>query len=241
MPVDVEPYDWDDFLDWFSRQWKPGEHVAVVSPTGSGKTTFVVPILKRRRYVIAYDAKGGDSTLSKSRFRRLEGWPGIEKMAKMIEDDERHNRPSHYILGRKVRTPGDYGHIKEQISKALDDVFTMGGFTQYFDEHQLITDRRMMGLGSKVDRHLIASRDKAISCVTAYQAPSWTTPSSSRQATWIAMSHTADTDCIDTMARRMGRSKAELRGIVKALPDYTWIIGRRKSRSPYIITRPPKL
>src|ERR1700748_169221 len=62
---------WPHFLAWFRRAWKPGQHVAMIGPTGEGKTTFASGILAQRKYVIALDPKGEDETLSASGFERV--------------------------------------------------------------------------------------------------------------------------------------------------------------------------
>ena len=35
----VEEVGFDDFLHHFDREWKQGEHVSMIGPTGRGKTT----------------------------------------------------------------------------------------------------------------------------------------------------------------------------------------------------------
>ena len=50
MTQEVLSLDWEtEFLPWFQENWKPGEHVSIVAPTGAGKTTFIDLIAKRLR------------------------------------------------------------------------------------------------------------------------------------------------------------------------------------------------
>ena len=68
----VEALGWaDEFKPWFAEVWEPGQHLSVIAPTGAGKTTFVGGLLDLRRYVLALDPKGGDSTLSGLGYDRL--------------------------------------------------------------------------------------------------------------------------------------------------------------------------
>ena len=61
-----------EFLPWFADVWEPGQHVAVIAPTGAGKSNFVGQILQAtRRYVLVLDAKGGDSTVENYGFVRI--------------------------------------------------------------------------------------------------------------------------------------------------------------------------
>ena len=50
--------EWDLFLDWFKDNWHPGDHAALIGPTGEGKSTFAVGILGLRKWVLALDPKG---------------------------------------------------------------------------------------------------------------------------------------------------------------------------------------
>ena len=61
MPVpDIIGKSWPDFLEDFRSEWKPGQHVAMVAPTGQGKTTVLVSLLKEcRKFVLGFDPKGG--------------------------------------------------------------------------------------------------------------------------------------------------------------------------------------
>ena len=94
MPF-VEPREWDDFLKWFDDQWEPGKHLALIGPTGEGKSTFAVGALSLRKWILALDPKGEDETLSKSGFQRLTRWPPSNR----IRDDIAAGKPARLIVG----------------------------------------------------------------------------------------------------------------------------------------------
>ncbi len=236
---EVQAMAWPQFLRWFSIHWEPGQHVSVICPTGAGKTTMVSPLLFLRRYVLVIDAKGGDETLEALGFKRLARWPGEKQMTKMVEQNNADGKPSRYIVGMKTDRTEDVALLRQTIAACLRDVFNMGGWTVYLDELQVTTDRRMMNLSGAVARLLVAARSKGITVISAFQAPSWVPTEAVRQPTWIVTGPTRDTDTVNRMAEVMGRPKAEMRGFVKALPDFTWGVVGRNARSPFIITRPP--
>src|SRR5437016_5933255 len=66
---------WDDFLSYMAWSWKPGQHIAMIGPTGEGKTTFAAGLLNLRNWVLALDPKGEDETLSASGFERITHLP----------------------------------------------------------------------------------------------------------------------------------------------------------------------
>lgn len=236
----VEALEWNnEFLPWFKSVWKPGEHMAVIAPTGAGKTTFTSGVLDySRKYVLALDPKGGDTTLSTLGYERLNKWPGIKAMTKKIDDNEKNDTPTRYVIGGSNRTLEEYEKLVKTMKNTLEDAWSMGGWTLYVDELQILTDGRMMNLRKECDRLLIAARDRGISFVSSYQAPSWVTPQASRQATWIAVSYTQDDDVVGRLAEVLGRSKAEIRGAFKGLDRFAWVIVGRDPREPYWVTIP---
>jgi len=122
--------------------------------------------------------------------------------------------------------------------QALVGSFDMGGWTVYADELQILTDPRMMDLRKEADKILIAARDRGISFVSSYQAPSWVTPQAGKQSTWVAVSYTRDTDVVNRLAEILGRPKAEIRGALAGLDPFSWLFVGRNPREPYRVTIP---
>lgn len=225
---------WDVFQDYFADNWTPGQHAALIGPTGEGKSTLAVGILERRRYVLAFDAKGGDDTLSQSAYRRVASWPLPGRMRQEIAE----GKPMRIILGARGAEPAELAQV---FDRALDDVFREGGWTVYFDEFQIASDRRMMNIGPKVEKLLISARYKKVSVVTAYQAPSWVPTASTRQARWIILWPTRDEDCIKAVAQKAGRDKVQMIEVVKKLPPYHALVIPPRASVPMIITTAPRL
>jgi hypothetical protein len=232
---------WYEFLEEFSTLWKPGQHVSLIAPTGAGKTTFAHGIVSRRRYVVALDVKGNDSTLDSFGFLRLTNWPGSRAMAKAVLDNDNNGRPSRFVLGNPNRTEEDAKKLVRSLEHFLDDAWEMGGWTIYADELMILTDRRMMNLSRRVDRMLVAARDRGISFVSSFQAPTWVTPMAAKQSAWVAISYTRDVDVVNRLAEILGRPKHEIRGAVKGLEPYCWIVAANNPREPLRITMPDYL
>jgi|HubBroStandDraft_1064217.scaffolds.fasta_scaffold01026_20 hypothetical protein len=223
---------------WFADQWRVGQHKALVGPTDSGKTTYAVPVLKLRKYVIALDPKGGDSRLAKSGFTPCPRWPPDSK----ILDGIAEGKPARLVVGFPCRTIADKKRLRTLQSNALEGAFEMGGWTVYMDEFQVLADRRMMGLDKLAEELLISARDpKRMTIVTAYQAPAWVPTASTRQAQWFAIWKTLDVNIIKALAEKMGRDWREMIRIMRTVPRHHIVIGGTDTDAPLIITKAPRL
>jgi hypothetical protein len=233
----VEGKPWKEFLKWFQTHWKLGEHIALVGPTGSGKTVYVVNILPMRKYVIALDAKGGDESLellTKHGFSHST-WPLPRQDWKDIEE----GKPKRVIVGSGIQSLEDLPILRTEISTALKDAYDQKRWTVYIDELQLVADRRLMNLSARVEVNLIAARNRGVSIVSSFQRPANVPRSASEMSTWFIVFYTRDRDTVDRLAEMAGRATSEIRGMIKGLPEFCTLIFSRNPREPVIVTRAP--
>ena len=229
---------WDVHLAWFADMWKVGQHKALVGPTDSGKTTYAVPILRLRRFVLAFDPKGGDSRLAASGFTPCPKWPPGGK----IREDIAEGRPARLVVGFPCQTLADKKRLRKLQADAMEGAWEEGGWTLYLDEFQVLADRRMMGLDKMAEELLISARDpKRMTIVTSYQAPAWVPTASTRQAQWFAVWKTLDVNIIKALAEKMGRDWREMLRIMRAMPRHHILIGGTDTDAPLVITKAPRL
>jgi hypothetical protein len=225
------------FQRWFRQVWLPGQHLALIGPTGEGKTTFAGGVLAARKYVLSLDAKGADSTLTATGFRRIEAWPP----PKDVLQDIAEGYPARLIVGFDLKTIADFERLKWLLSRVLDSAYAEKGWTLHIDELQLLADRKMMNLGPKVEKHLVSARDKKISVVSSYQAPSWVPWAASRQARWIVIWPNRDKNMIRKLSEACGRDFDVLWECVRELPRFHCLTIPPNFRDPMVLTSPRRL
>lgn len=244
-PVEAEvvPSDWPDFSAWWAQVWEQGQHVGVIGPTGSGKTTAEVALCAPRKWVAALDPKGGDETLAASGWERVSRWPLPYHMREQIRGGE----PARIIVGKKVRTRDDRAKNRRLLAQVVPGMWEQGHWTVVIDELQLLTDRRFMNLANDVVELLIAARNRGISVVSALQrvsigqATAGASATVGDQVTWLAVAYTRDDRMVQRLAELLGRPVGEVRSVIRGLVPYQWVLVGRDPRAPYILFSPPKL
>lgn len=236
----VEGVDWDDFVAWFPTVWEQGQHIALIGPTGEGKTTVAAQLMLMRKYVLALDPKGGDSTLSlleQRGFNRITSWPPPRE----TRDEIQEGKPAKLIVGQRIDKHSDQAKLKTLFQKTLEGAFADKGWTVYIDELQIAADRSMMNLMKSIEMNLIAARDRYVSMVTSFQRPANVPRTAADQATWLFIFYTRDRDTVDRIAEMMGRPKDEVRGAISALQRHCVLIVNRSPRMPMLVTEPAPL
>ena len=236
MPApQIEGKSWDDFIADFKDEWKPGQHIAIIAPTGAGKSTVLVTLLQKcRTFVLGLDPKGGDETFSKTGFPRLPSWPppskAYDKMAK--------GEPVKYLVGSKTLKRADRPGLIKVQQQALEGAWDDGGWTVAIDELQIAADK--MGQADSIDELLIAARTRKVSVVSLFQRPADVPRAAYQMASWIFLGLTLDVDTINRLAEIVGRPKYEIRGAVNGLAkvDYSWLVVPNNPRRPLVLTLP---
>lgn len=255
----------DEFLKWARGElrelggvklgppWQPGQHFALIGKTREGKTNFAVWLLSElRQFILALDPKGEDESLSASGWTRVTTVPGGRRKPprfsqewRLWQDIEKRlakgRGPVRLIVGQQSRSKAADIANKILMGDAIEYARQAGGFSLYVDEHQILSDRRMYGLGEDIARQAIsAARDK-MSVIASMQYLAWVEKSTTRQATLIAVWRTRDRDLIKLAAQTAGRPWQEVAAAVDELPKYWLLIIPDEIRAPMMMVRPPKV
>lgn len=246
---------WEQFLAYMRWAWKPGQHIAMIGPTGEGKTTFAAGLLSQRNWVMALDPKGEDETLTASGFERVAHLPDqrlgpawrLRHWESARQWDRIHRRiaegrPARIIVGGPARTEAQDIANQDLMRRSFAYAREAGGWTVYVDEFELISSQRMFRLGPQVERMLISARRDGTSVLTSFQAAAWVSKHATRQARFAVIWPTGDRKMIMNVAESMGRDWRSMMAAVDELPPYhVCVIPRGKSGGPLVCTSAPEL
>jgi len=257
--------DWDrEFLPWVRGKssgtasgmrlplpppWKPGQHWALIGPTGEGKSTFAVGILGLRKWVLSLDPKGEDETLESSGYQRVRSMPPprgrpVGRPApgtdRWIWDRVEKGLPVGLVAGFEAVTDEEDAALHKLMKDAVIWCRRTRGWTLYVDEFELLSSQRMFRLGPDIERMLITARRAGTSVVTSFQAAAWVSKHATRQASFTSLWPTRDRQMIKNVAEAMGRDWRTVAAAIDELPPFHTLTIPKQIRAPMIITTAPK-
>lgn len=167
--------DWSTFKkDFFV--WNPGQHVAMIGPTDSGKTTLALNVLADRRFVVVCATKPYDETLdhfaSTHRYIHLEKW----------EEKDPVTFPRR-LLWPDAKDLYAARNQQRAFREAFRQIYRDGGWTLYVDELWFIANHLKLEFEAKT--FLLQSRSNNISMVNATQRPAWVPLEVYDQSRWL--------------------------------------------------------
>lgn len=166
--------DWDDFMKYVF-DWRQNQHVGLVGPTDSGKSTLQYAILPRRKYVTFFATKPRDATLDafaeQGGFVRIQDWPprkGRNGTGRVLTAEEMPRRllwPDATQMG-----PATLENQRQVFLRAFHDIYGSGGWCVVWDEFWMMT--RILGLEEEARIFLQQARSNDISFLMGMQRPS---------------------------------------------------------------------
>lgn len=191
LPAAVTP--WDQFYAYLAGEWRQGEHVAVVGPTGRGKTTLILAIAPIRKWVTLVATKPRDRTIEGLRRR---GWVKVSQWPPPV--DAQGRAPRRVILWPPMRGRHDVARQAAVIRTALDRIFVARSWCVILDDLQYLMDELRLVPDVKVFLNMARALD--LSLVLSTQRPRHVPVAVWNQATHLFIYGTNDHDDL----RRLG-------------------------------------
>lgn len=229
-PLDVDaptPASWFDVRRYLKQEWQRGQHVAVMAPTGTGKSYLVSRgLMPLWDHGLIIDGKPGDPDNTAHA-----KWLG----AKVVD---RYPPPDIGRLWGKDPYPHRYYWVSPKLSElgprldeALDLVFRSAtggkGWVCYVDEVKLICARQPDGhdLAHRVIKMLRYGRAKGITFIGGTQSPRYNGPGMSDfldQPRWVFLGKTKDAAVVERYAEMSGLGRKLGMSVVPTLGEREW-------------------
>jgi hypothetical protein len=173
---DAAPADLAPVVPWevFTRdvfEWRQGQHVGLIGPTESGKSTLTYSLLPMRKYVTFFATKPRDRVLeqfaSKAGFVRLYDWPPRNKWTHRPVTAARMPRRLLWPDARELNATATQRAV---FLRAFDDIYTQGGWCTVWDEFWMMC--QILGMEKEARIMLQQARSNDISFVMGAQRPS---------------------------------------------------------------------
>lgn len=182
--VDVEaaaPFvEWSRLYSYLRTNFAQGDHVAIIGPTGTGKTHVALEVAELRSYVIVVACKPRDPLIEDARSRGY--WLNETDVLEIPYSDGRplHPRVIYWPrLGNRARRKlppehvlrAEKAHQRPRIGSAIGYVRNQGHWAIVLDEGTWVC--RDLGLQRDVDSALFQFRSLDSSVIVLGQRPSW--------------------------------------------------------------------
>jgi hypothetical protein len=153
------------FSDFISSRfdWKHGEHVAMVGPTGQGKTTLLKHVLPKHPYVVIFATKPRDRSMDQfiaQGYKRIDRWRSVDPK----------QMPRRILWPDATRLDSEKSQA-EIFRDAMARIYREGAWTVAIDELWFIINK--LNLGGEVKTYLLQARALDISLVASTQRPYW--------------------------------------------------------------------
>lgn len=219
--------DWDDFYRRFRSEWRQGEHVSMVGPTGLGKSTLGLRLIELREFVVVAGTKPKDATLDGLTRKRHR--PRYKLRRSFTDRPHPTLEPRVLLWPKFARRSGEnMGDVvarqADVIGNMLDDVFDEGCWCVYIDELNYVC--KQLGLANMLTLIWQQGRSMKVSLVGATQRPAHVPLELYSQATHVFLwrhNDKRDLDRIGDIAAAGDVDPATIRLLVGRLPKYQFL------------------
>ena len=205
--------DWRSTMSYLRSHWRPGQHMALVARTRSGKTTAARRMLALRDWVVVFGTKPRDPDL----------YDALERQGYVVKehwspDDTEHNR----VILKPPFDPEDINKQRAVFRRALLDVFRTGGWCLYFDEVLYLS--RELKLADTLNLLWLQGGAMGITLVAGTQRPRSVPLNMFEQSSYVCAWRISDREDRYRAAEYTGPLQAQTFEVLSRLPRFEFLL-----------------
>lgn len=219
---------WDRFLAgdqsirWAGFDFRQGEHITIIAPTGGGKTVLARRLLRYRDFVVVLGVKNRDPELYgpfeqegyvlRRRFEVEPPAEADEARVLFVPQTDKHGAEARKIKGKAFRG-------------VLNDVYDVGYWAVYADDIQYQADQ--LRLGPEFEELWMLGRSEKASVVAASQEPVDIPVMAYGMATHLFLFKNPDLYRARRMAELTGINREVTQETILKLPEHEFLYVNR--------------
>lgn len=218
----METMSYQEYLSLMKREWKPGEHIGIIGPTGSGKTYIARDLLGIRKRAVVIATKSKDKTLDGYTFDKYNSWPP-------------DYATRYVLLWKKAKRLGDYLQQQALIYNTLDDIYRHGSWAIYFDDLYYISET--LRLKRAIQMLYTQVRSQEVSLIASMQRPRWVPLEAVSQTSYLITFQIRDHFDVERAAGGMGIDRKQFAAAIKSLGQYEFLLVRTNQEPIKVLKR----
>jgi hypothetical protein len=227
----------------FKAEWKQDEHVSIIGPTGTGKSTLMLELLKIRTWKIYLITKPEDDPLERAllrqRYVKVGAFP-----AQPPDDIQKYLLwPPQAASMKREDRPAERDIVRDMFSKVFSGPAggKPGRWCIALDEARYVADPQLLGLSIDLKQLLIQGRSIRVAMMLSFQRPSWVPPEAYDQASHLFLAGDNDRRNVQRF-REIGSIDGDrVAWTVQRLNVYEWLhIDARPGKGDLNIVKMPK-
>lgn len=247
-PDEMAPVlEWDDFMTYVlgssdpQLRWSQSQHVGLIGPTESGKSTLLHGILPLRDYSTVFGTKIRDRTMQSyvdsGYYTRLYDWPPMVRKGLVKRPATAQEMPRR-VLWPDVTSLQQVMALEPVFTRATNDIYGQGGWCVVWDEFWM--QCQILGMTKTAKILLQQARSNDISMVMGMQRPAWIPPEVFDQTRHLFFWRDNDYKNLERIGNVGWLNAEPIRGFVAGLEPYQTLYVNNRTGYMYR-TRAPEL